>query len=161
MPKVHHLSHVVLWVNDLDKMTEFYRDVMGCTMTHEPNGRMHFLSADQEREDHMIALAKGREGEGKVLNHTSWAVSNVEDVREYYQLAKGRGIFDHSTSHALSLNRNTVSCYFFDPDGNRVEVFALVGVEPGKGYSGRLDLDLSAEDLVAQVKGLSPAAVAG
>ncbi len=155
MPKVDHLSHVVLWVQDLEKMTAFYRDVLGCTVTHQSQGRMSFLSADPQREDHMIALAQGREGDGKILNHTSWAVASVEDVREYYQLIKRQGVtFDHSTCHALTGGRSTVSCYFHDPEGNRVEVFALVDVEPGKGYSGPLDLENSAEDLIAQVKGL-------
>ena len=147
MPKVHHLSHVVLWVEDLDKMTEFYRDILGCTVTHQSPGRMSFLSPDQQREDHMIALAKGREGDSKILNHTSWAVSTVDEVLEYYQLIKSRGIpFDHSTCHPLTLGRSTVSCYFLDPEGNRIEVFALVDVEPGKGYSGPLDLEKSADE---------------
>lgn len=161
MPKVDHLSHVVLWVQDLEKMTAFYRDVLGCTVTHESRGRMTFLSPDPQREDHMIALAQGREGEGKLLNHTSWAVSTVEEVREYYQLIRSREIpFDHSTCHALTAGRSTVSCYFYDPEGNRVEVFALVDVEPGKGYSGPLDLERSAEELTAQVKGLTPVGAA-
>ena len=29
MPKIKGLSHVVLYVNDLDKMVSFYRDVLG------------------------------------------------------------------------------------------------------------------------------------
>ncbi len=158
MPKVDHLSHVVLFVNDLEKMTAFYRDILGCTVTHQNEGRMTFLSPDPDREDHMIALAKGREGEGKLLNHTSWNVASVEEVREFHQLVKREGIpLDHMTCHPLSQRRSTVSCYFLDPEGNKVEVFALVDVEGDRPYAGPLDLEQSAEDLIAQVRGLVPA----
>ena len=157
MPKVDHLSHVVVWVKDLEKMVAFYRDFLGCSVTHESPGRMSFLSPDPEREDHMIALAKGREGDGKVLHHTSWAVNSVDEVREFYQRVQAEGVpFDHGFSHNLSLGRSTVSCYFYDPEGNRIEVFALVQVEPGKEYHGPLDLTDSSDELTDQVKGLTP-----
>ena len=34
MPKIKRLSHVVLYVNDLEKMTAFYRDVLGLVKYH-------------------------------------------------------------------------------------------------------------------------------
>ena len=41
MPKIKGLSHVVLYVNDLDKMAAFYRDVLGLIKYHEQIGRAH------------------------------------------------------------------------------------------------------------------------
>ena len=155
MPRVTGLSHVVLYVGDLGKMTAFYRDVLGFTVTHESPGRMVFLTSDREREDHEIALAVGREGSAKIVNHIALHVPTVEDVREFYAQFKGTGVpIDHCVSHG-----NTVSCYFLDPEGNRLEVFAMIDVDPGRGYHGPLDLEKSAEALTAQVKGL--AAVGG
>jgi hypothetical protein len=33
---------------------------------------------------------------------------------------------DHCVSHAYEEMGNTVSCYFLDPEGNRLEIYALV-----------------------------------
>ena len=41
-------------------------------------------------------------------------------------------------------------CYFYDPEDNRIEVFADIPVEGGRGYSGPIDLEKSAEELVAK-----------
>src|SRR5712692_4747648 len=83
MPKVTGLSHIVLNVNDLDKMVAFYRDVLGLTVYHENPGRMAFLTANPEVEDHEIALFRGREGEAKILGHIAWHVSTVADVKAF------------------------------------------------------------------------------
>ena len=42
MPKIKGLSHVVLYVNDLDKMVEFYTDVLGLVKYRVNERRMVF-----------------------------------------------------------------------------------------------------------------------
>lgn len=152
MPSVHGLSHVVLLVEDVEKMKTFYRDVLGFAVSHESPGRSAFLTSYPEREDHEIALFKGREGTAKLLNHIALHVDTVEGVREFYQLFKQTGVqVNNCTSHG-----HTASCYFLDPEGNQIEVYALVDVEPGKGYSGPIDFTKSTEEITAQIKGLAP-----
>ena len=59
---------------------------------------------------------------------------------------------------------NTVSCYFLDPEGNRLEVYALVAERDGARINRPLDLDKSVDDIVAQASGLDTsnrAAVSG
>ena len=74
MPKIKGLSHVVLYVNDLDNMVAFYQDVLGLVKYHENPGRMVFLTPDPEIDDHQLALAKGREGDAKIIAHIAWRV---------------------------------------------------------------------------------------
>ena len=69
MSKIRGISHVVLYVNDLDKMVAFYRDVLGLVEYRENPGRMVFLTPDPDIDDHQIALAKGREGDAKLIGH--------------------------------------------------------------------------------------------
>src|SRR4029450_320945 len=71
MPKIKGLSHVVLYVNDLEKMAAFYRDVLGLVRYRERPGHMIFMTPDPEVEDHQLALAKGREGEAKIIAHNA------------------------------------------------------------------------------------------
>lgn len=162
MPKVTGLSHIVLHVHDLDHMVAFYRDVLGLTITHQNPGRMVFMTADPEVEDHQIALAVGREGDARLLAHIAWHVASVDDVKSAYEQFKATGIpIDHTVSHAYATMGNTVSCYFRDPEGNLLEVFAMVDETDWEHHVTRaLDLEKDVDEIVAQASGLTPVAAA-
>ena len=156
MPKVKGLSHVVLYVNDLDKMVAFYRDVLGLVKYREHAGRMVFLTADPDIDDHQIALAKGRQGDAKIIGHIAWSVDTPADVKAFYQKFKAEGVpIDHCVSHAYEEMGNTVSCYFLDPEGNRLEVYALVAERDDARINRPLDLEKSVDEIVAQASGLT------
>jgi len=155
MPKIKGRSHVVLYVNDLDKMVAFYRDVLGLVKYHEHPGRMVFLTPDPDIDDHQLALAKGREGDAKILAHISWRVETPADVKAFYDRFKALGVpIHHCVSHAYEEMGNTVSCYFLDPDGNRIEIYALVPERDEKRMNRPLDLDKSVGEIIAQASGL-------
>jgi catechol 2,3-dioxygenase-like lactoylglutathione lyase family enzyme len=155
MPKIKGLSHVVLYVNDLDKMVAFYRDILGLVKYHEHPGRMVFLTPDPDLDDHQLALAKGREGDAKILAHIAWRVDTPADVKAFYERFKTQGVpIDHCVSHAYEEMGNTVSCYFLDPDGNRTEVYALVAERSEARGNRPLDLDKSVEEIIVQASGL-------
>ena len=159
MPKIKGLSHVVLYVNDLDKMVAFYRDVLGLIRYHENPGRMVFMTSDPEIDDHQIALAKGREGEAKIIGHIAWRVETPADVKAFYEQFKAQGVpIHHCISHAYEEMGNTVSCYFLDPEGNRLEVYALVPERDEARINRPLDLDKSVDEIIAQASGLVQAA---
>ena len=146
MGRISGLSHVGVFVRDLESMTRFYCDTLGFTESHRNEDRMVFLTADIEKEDHEVVLVRGRDGDAKIIQQLSFRVGEVEDVRAFYRTFNDMGItIDRTVSHGAG-----VSCYFWDPEGNRLEVFAdiLVGQ---RGYSGPIDLEKSAEELVAQV----------
>ena len=161
MSKIRGLSHVVLYVNDLEKMAAFYRDFLGLVRYREHPGRMIFMTADPEIEDHQLALAKGREGQAKIIAHIAWRVETPADVKEYYERCKALGVpIDHCVSHAYEEMGNTVSCYFLDPEGNCIEVYALVAERDGARINRKLDLDKSVDEIVAQASGLGGQTVA-
>ena len=155
MPKIKGLSHVVLYVNDLDKMVAFYREVLGLIKYHEHPGRMVFMTPDPEIDDHQLALAKGREGDAKILAHIAWRVETPADVKAYYERFKAQGVpIHHCVSHAYEEMGNTVSCYFLDPEGNRLEVYALVLERDEARMNRPLDLDKSIDEIISQASGL-------
>jgi catechol 2,3-dioxygenase-like lactoylglutathione lyase family enzyme len=155
MPTIKGLSHVVLHVNDLEKMVCFYRDVLGLVKYREYPGRMVFLTPDPKIEDHQLALTKGREGNAKIIAHIAWRVDTPADVKEYYERFKALGVpIDHCVSHAYEEMGNTVSCYFLDPEGNRLEIYALVPERDEKRINRPLDLDQTLDNIVAQASGL-------
>lgn len=155
MPKIRGLSHVVLYVNDLDKMVAFYRDVLGLIKYRENPRRMVFMTPDPQIDDHQLALAKGREGDAKLIGHIAWRVDTPADVKAYYDRFKAQGVpIDHCVSHAYEEMGNTVSCYFLDPEGNRLEIYALVAERDEARVNRTLDLDKSVDEIIAQASGL-------
>ena len=147
MGKISGLSHVGVFVKDLDTMTQFYCETLGLTESHRNGDRMVFLTADVEKEDHEVVLVRGRDGDAKIIQQLSFRVGTIEDVKAFYQTFQQMGVeIQQTVSHGAG-----ASCYFYDPEGNRLEVFADIEVEGGRGYSGPIDLEKSAEELVAQI----------
>ena len=147
MGRISGLSHVGVFVKDLDTMTQFYCDTLGLTESHRNGDRMVFLSADVQKEDHEVVLVRGRDGDAKIIQQLSFRVGTVDDVSAFYQTFQQMGVeIQQTVSHGAG-----ASCYFYDPEGNRLEVFADIEVEGGRGYSGPIDLEKSAEELVAQI----------
>ncbi len=147
MGKISGLSHVGVFVKDLKQMTEFYCDTLGLTESHRNGDRMVFLTADLEKEDHEVVLVNGRDGDAKIIQQLSFRVKDVEDVRGFYQTFQDMGVeIQQTVSHGAG-----VSCYFYDPEGNRIEVFADIEMPNGRGYSGPIDLGKGKEELVAQI----------
>ncbi len=147
MGRISGLSHVGVFVKDLDTMTQFYCETLGLTESHRNGDRMVFLTADVDKEDHEVVLVRGRDGDAKIIQQLSFRVGTIEDVRAFYQTFQQMGVeIQQTVSHGAG-----ASCYFYDPEGNRLEVFADIEVEGGRGYSGPIDLEKSAEELVAQI----------
>ncbi len=162
MPKVNGLSHVVLHVNDMEKMVAFYRDVLGLTVhqgQRDPN-TLVFLTANPETDDHEIAFIRGREGEAKLLHHIAFRVESPAEVKAYYDRFVATGVpIDHTVSHAYVTEGNTVSCYFLDPEGNRLEVYAIVKGRDENDLRNRpLDMNTSLDEILRQAGQLTPTA---
>src|ERR671935_2347182 len=126
MPRVVGLGHVGIYVRDIERMAAFYRDFLGMTVTKQgADGQAAFLSSDPEAVDHEIALMKGRsEQDGPpLIQQISLRVPTLDDLRAFRRkmLADGYKI-DRLVTHL-----SAIGCYFFDPEGNRTEVFWLTG----------------------------------
>jgi len=156
MPKITGLSHIVLRTTNHDKMVEFYSNVLGLVRYREAGHGMVFLTSDPEKDDHEIALAPGRDGDAKIIGHIAWRVETPAEVKEFYERFKEQGVpIDHTVSHAYKVMGNTVSCYFDDPDGNHLEVYAMVpDADPGDRDNRPLNLDDDLDTVIAQAKGL-------
>jgi catechol 2,3-dioxygenase-like lactoylglutathione lyase family enzyme len=126
MPRVLGLGHVGLYVRDLDRMVAFYRDTLGMRVTkRSPDGRAVFLSADPDAVDHEIALMVGRpaEDEPHLIQQISLRVPSLDDLRAFHRRLVAEGYrIDRVVTHL-----SAIGCYFFDPEGNRTEVFWLTG----------------------------------
>lgn len=151
MPSIARLGHVGLHVTDLERSVHFYRDILGLTVTDEDAGAgMVFMSARPEVEHHELLLCKGRTAprDAMVVQQVSFRCDGLEDVREYYRRLRDNQVpIDMAVSHG-----NAIAVYFYDPDGNRCEVYWGTGLEARQPYLVGVDLDEPAAVLMAQVQ---------
>lgn len=153
MPSVVGLSHVGIFVRDLQRSKEFYTRVLGLTVTDEDE-RFVFLSAQPDREHHELALLAGREAPAGVpiVQQISFRCPSVQDLREYYQRIVAEGVtIQRQTTHVIALG-----LYFFDPDGNPVEVFWDTGRRYPQPFNSPMDFSLSEEEILAQAEAAIP-----
>jgi catechol-2,3-dioxygenase len=126
MPRVTGLGHVGIYVRDLTRMVAFYRDLLGMQVTKQ-NWRagVVFLSADPDTVDHEIALMRGRPAsdDTRLIQQISMRVPSLDDLRAFRHRLVAEGYrIESVVNHA-----SAIGCYFFDPEGNRTEVFWVTG----------------------------------
>jgi catechol-2,3-dioxygenase len=151
MAQIAELGHVGIHVNDLAMQREFYHDVLGLTVTDENQDMgMIFLSARPEQEHHEFLLCGGRTAPPGtlLLQQVSFRCEGLEDVQEFYRRLKARDVaIDMVVSHG-----NAIGVYFYDPEGNRLEVYYSTGFKAQQPYLESIDLEQPANDILAQVE---------
>ena len=123
MAKIKKVGHVVLGVRDPQKSIKFYTEGLGmeCVNLLE-DMQMAFFSFGER--DHDIAVIKVPDDQpvgSSGLAHTALEIEGGEEqLRELYEKLKSYGAtVEFTANHFL-----TKSVYFFDPDGNRLEIFS-------------------------------------
>lgn len=150
MPRVARIGHVGLHVKDLERSRRFYHEVIGLTVTDEvaETGPV-FLSAQPDVEHHELVLLPGRsEGDAQILQQLSFRCDTALDVFDFYQRLKGeRVVFDFVASHG-----NAIGIYFFDPDGNRCEIYWDTGLQAKQPFLVAVDLSRPMADVLREIE---------
>jgi len=123
MARIKKVGHVVLGVRDPQRSIRFYTEALGMELvTVLEEMQMAFFSFGER--DHDIAVIKVPDDQpvgSSGLAHTALEIDGgQEQLRELYARLKSYGArVDFTADHVL-----TKSVYFFDPDGNRLEIFS-------------------------------------
>ncbi|WP_283133904.1 VOC family protein [Rhizohabitans arisaemae] len=151
MPTIERLAHVGVHVRDLDRSVAFYRDVLGLQVSDDDAEHgMVFLSSRPDVEHHEVLLCGGRTSpDGELwLQQISFRCPTLEDVLAYY-----RRFVEHDVKIEYTVTHgNAIGVYFYDPDGNRLEVYWPTGLVARQGYLEGLDFTLPADVLLEQVR---------
>lgn len=153
MAAVVGLGHVGIYVKDLEKMAAFYRDTLGMRITKQ-NWRagIVFFSADPEQADHEIALFRGRpeDADSRLINQISLRLATLEDLRVMHKKLLAAGLrIDAVVNHVSALG-----CYYFDPEGNRSEVFWVTGRPCWVPIAHLIDIHRPDDAVMAEVDAL-------
>jgi catechol-2,3-dioxygenase len=151
MPNIAELGHVGLHVFDLQRLADFYTDVVGLEITDgNTEEGFVFLSSRRAEEHHELLLTPGRTvREGELLvQQLSFRCEEYEDLLEYHARFTSLGVhIDMTVSHG-----NAIGIYFFDPEGNRVEVYWQTGLQAKQPYLEYIDLTLPKEMVLDTVR---------
>ena len=157
MPRIDSLGHVGIYAEDLMKMRDFYTRVLGLTISDEDleERGMTFLTADKDREHHEFVLMKGRvtRDDAKVIQQISFIVPSLDDLKEFHVRLLEEGVeIDRIVSHGIAFGM-----YFFDPEGNRIELYVRTPYKVPQPLGDPIDLSMANEELEEIAKARIPA----
>ncbi|MDO8572230.1 MAG: VOC family protein [bacterium] len=133
--QIKELGHVVLYVTNLETVTNFYRDVLGFREVDRNDGFAVFSSGRTHHELLLIQVGgtprppervrsqSGKKGVEPGLYHIGFKVADTDqELKEIYRHLKKHhvtiiGTGDHTVTHSI---------YILDPDGNELELYADV-----------------------------------
>ncbi len=149
-------SHVGIHVTDLDRMTAFYCDVLGFTLTDRgtlpgPSGPVEIVFTSRDPDvHHQIALISGRPQhiDFNVVNQISLMADSVQTLKRLHSQLLLQGVADmQAVTHG-----NAMSIYFRDPEGNRIEVFVDTPWYVSQPMRVPLPIELPADELLVWVE---------
>ncbi len=129
--RIRRVGHLVLRVKDVKRSRQFFEEVLHLPVVGENERRMVFFSTDRKENHHMLALVPGKEGAATPrpdhigMQHVSFELGSFAELQDAYRHLKENGVqIEYTVFHGI-----TKSVYFFDPDGNRLEVYCNVPEE--------------------------------
>jgi catechol 2,3-dioxygenase-like lactoylglutathione lyase family enzyme len=124
MPRPSHagLRHLALNVDHLEEMRRFYVELLGFTVEWEPDADNVYLSSGIDNLAlHRSAAGSPREhSAAAALDHLGVIVRTADDVDRWASFLEERGVT--IDARPRTHRDGARSCYFRDPDGNRVQI---------------------------------------
>jgi catechol 2,3-dioxygenase-like lactoylglutathione lyase family enzyme len=145
---IKKIGHVGIYAQDLENMRRFYTEVVGLKIADEDlDLGACFMTSDPEREHHEFVLFRSK-GEKTCVQQISFSCEDVQDIVNYYHRFKEHGIrFDRVVSHG-----NAIGLYFFDPEGNRCEVYWTTPFKARQPYGVAVDLTRPLEEVMREIE---------
>jgi catechol 2,3-dioxygenase-like lactoylglutathione lyase family enzyme len=145
-------SHVGIYVSNMPPMVDFYTRFLGFAISDRgpnPNGEIVFLTRDS-REHHQFVLVSGRPADlpFNLVNQLSFRVDSLATLKELHDGLKHEPVADIVTlTHG-----NALSCYFRDPERNRVELLIDTPWYVPQPHRLLVDLTLPDDELWAAIE---------
>lgn len=160
--KPSKLAHVVIRTARFDESKRWWGTVLDAAPSYE-NGQLSFMTYDDEH--HRIGIInmpqlRDQDMANAGAEHISFAYDELGQLLATYRRLKGQGIAPFWTIN----HGPTISMYFRDPDGTKVElqydVFDVEGTErffaTGAYEENFMGIIFDAEDMISQFEGGRP-----
>jgi catechol 2,3-dioxygenase len=149
LPKMT-LAHVGIWVQDFERMKNFYVRMFGFGIADEGllNGNRYAFMSRDPRDHHQVVVAEGRklETEQTTVNQISFKCENLAQLRQVHEAVTT----DEDVQQVFVTDHgNAWSVYFFDPEGNRLEAFMDTPWYINQPHRHDIDFSMSDEEIYA------------
>jgi catechol 2,3-dioxygenase len=119
LPAATRVGRVALRVNDLDRLTGFYRDVVGLGVLTRVDGRATLGAGDEPLLELIAASGAPERGpEETGLFHTAFRFPSRTALGDALRRVRDRWRLDGASDHLVS-----EALYLADPEGNGVELY--------------------------------------
>ena len=120
---LNKIGQIAVSVSDIDRATEFYRDILGMRFLFSAPPSMSFFDCDGVR---LMLTVPERSGESP--SGSSVIYYTVEDVRQATDTLKSRGVRFIGEPHVIHSTDayDLWMSFFTDPDGNVLALMAEV-----------------------------------
>ena len=121
--KLSKVSYVILFVRDVHKALEFYRDKLGMQVKSTSTGW-----AELDGGGVTIALHHHENGPTKRAEGMPQIVFEVDDITETYETLKSRGVSFLETPRLVHKSAGVMglAAEFRDRDGNHLSVYGII-----------------------------------
>ncbi len=149
------LHHVGIWVTDFDMMVALYRRIFGFHVSDQGNydalRRVAFLTLDPASH-HTFVIGEGRpEGSETTINQISFRADGLAGVRAYWEVIEAE---EKISRFEARTHGNAWSLYFWDPEGNRVEIFADTPWHVAQPFANPVDFAKTDDEIMAMTEAL-------
>lgn len=148
------LGHVTLAARDIDRLADFYCNVLGFHITNRgpvPDGsEIVFLSQDPQAH-HQIAMVNGSQAQERgfvMVDHLALRTETLDDLRALHSKLEEAGV----EGIIPICHGNAWSLYFSDCEGNGVECFVDTPFHVAQPFAQGLDLNLSNAEIEAATR---------
>jgi catechol 2,3-dioxygenase len=128
---IRRVGHLVLRAKDIQRSRRFFEQVLGLPVVAQNERGMIFFSTNVKDNHHMLALMPAKEGaqmptpDHVGMQHVSFELGSFAELQDAWRVLKEHDVpIDHTVFHGI-----TKSVYFYDPDGNRLELYCNVPEE--------------------------------
>lgn len=153
-------SHIGIATMDIEKMEDFYKRVLGMTVTdrgEELGFKLVFMSRDPN-DHHQFVLSNGRPEDlpqntvnpvfGPIVIQMSYALTSLDELKAFND-----HLMKEAPGEYMYANHGTAwSIYFPDPEGNVIEAFVDTEWYIKQPVFEPLDITASDEAIIAQTE---------
>jgi catechol-2,3-dioxygenase len=148
-PPPAQLTHVGLYVEDMDAMVEYYNTLLGLVITDQGEflgKRLTFMSRKSD-EHHQLVLVTGRQVPIGTMLLSQVSFRLPDDDLQALRWIHGRALELGSMGMEGRNHGNSWSLYFEDPEGNRLEIYTATPWYVSQPWRVALDLNDTDEQI--------------